>query len=89
MRVEVRSKSALGRCRAGLRFSRTARVVDVTNEQLREIEADSALIVAPCEDDAPITPDPVANPPVPASVPKTQDDARRTAHKPSPGKGKR
>lgn len=85
MKIEVRSKSARGRFRAGMRFSRSPRVVDVSDEQLRAIEADPALIVTPCEDDAPITPEPAATPEPAPQMPRTQDGAKREAeHKRAP-----
>lgn len=58
MRVSVRCKVVQERGRAGFRFSREPRVIEVTDEQLAAIEGDSLLSVALVEDATPVSPEP-------------------------------
>jgi hypothetical protein len=58
MRVSVKCTPLDGRGRAGFRFTREARVIEVTDEQLRALEGDSLLSVTMVEDEAPISPEP-------------------------------
>lgn len=85
MRVSVKCAPLGGRSRAGFRFTREPRVVEVTDEQLAALEADTLLTVTLVEDETPVSPEPPAPvekvPPIETSDAVHPDPARRNRSK--------